>query len=362
MGKGLKPMKQTLIVGLSLCLLAGCLAGCAAKPSGLSDAQYCSEFGSQYFGSMEELYTGLRDMTDSAVNFIRRREDLYMEDTAAKTRVTEAERKNGIFGNMRETLLTENTLLIPYYKGEVMPLDGGEGRYGIEVVESRACRKPWIIHVGWIDDHLTGLRTMYYDPALVEEANEKGASWLMREINPEGTNVHTYKKISKELDYPMEVYEQEYTLGDRKVTAMVIDSRRNDGQAITVYFVYDDVLVCAFGRPEYLDKILPDITFREMEFSTNKPLHDRPGRADSQWSAWGDQVEYVDTVDSLKDDGKDDLKDDDALKDDLDDGTNDLDDTQTPAQDDRKDGATDDNSPDNGKEDLTDGDGQTKSE
>jgi len=161
-----------------------------------------------------------------------------------------------------------------------------------------SCRKPWILYNGKIGDELIFFNPMYYDRSLVEEANEKGASWLMFQINPEGTNVHNYEKRQGANVYNIEkgqmegmtltVYEKLIRLGDRDVLAMVFDRVFNSGAPVpevTLYFVYDDILVCASRTtPEFMETTLPDITFREVTFSTNTPLREAPGRAGTQFS------------------------------------------------------------------------------
>ena len=130
-----------------------------------------------------------------------------------------------------------------------------------------------------IGDVYISFNTMYYERALQDEANEKGASWLIAQINPEGINVYNYKT---HLSNDKTVYEKELKMGDRDVLAMVIDS--SDESEMGMYFVYDDILSSVWGSSEFLDDILADITFREVSLRTNKPLRDKPGRKGTKFS------------------------------------------------------------------------------
>ena len=172
--------------------------------------------------------------------------------------------------------------MIPYYKGSPLILLDTKGDSGIILDETGACRKPWIVYRSQIS---LFLNTMYYDRTLVDEANKKGAAWLLSQINPDGTNVYNYE--SHQVDgITTIVYEQELQLGDRDVLAMILDNVFDDGErAISVYFVYDDILVCAWrAKPEFMTEALKDITFAEVSLPTSKPLTDKPGRRDTRFS------------------------------------------------------------------------------
>ena len=201
--------------------------------------------------------------------------------------------ENGILGNMIKNLLESKTILIPYYKGEAVPLDPQKyHNLNIGLVESDACRKPWISYGGMIDGTIhVGIHMMFYDPLLKEEANKKGASWLMSEIYPDGINVYNYEEYDRAFEKKLlergivekintTVYEEEYSLGDRDVLALVIDSSKREKEypVLEVFFVYDDILVKLSGRPEAVENILPDITFYEINMQTGEQLRDKPGR------------------------------------------------------------------------------------
>ena len=163
----------------------------------ISDTEYANMFQSRYYKSIEELYQELRDIPEEELEYIKNKEDHYIEDTRSKTLITEDELKNGIFGNLRETILSDDIIMIPYYQDSAVPLNE-KSEYCIELVETRACRKPWIAYIG--DGETTGVSVhmMYYDPTLVNDANKKGASWLKSVIDPDGLNVYNYETVKKE--------------------------------------------------------------------------------------------------------------------------------------------------------------------
>jgi len=137
-----------------------------------------------------------------------------------------------------------------------------------------------------IGDSYIAFDTMYYDRTLLNEANEKGASWLIAQINPEGVNVHNYERYITD-DISFAVYEKEVQLGDRSVLGMIIDI---GNESIGIYFVYDDILIVVWGNAEFLEAVLPDITFQEVSLPTNRPLRRRPGREGTRFSTRDVQI------------------------------------------------------------------------
>lgn len=291
-------MKITIRHSMPLVAIVICLtmAACSHYPEqdavlaaqnekAISDTQYGNLFLNPRYDSVEDLYRGLRDFDSSELQYIRSMENQHLEDTKRRTQVTEAELRDGIFGNLRNQLLREETLLVPYYQNREIPYLNKEGASNITLFESQACRKPWILFRSKIGDEHIFLQTMYYDRNLLEAANEKGASWLLSQLKPEGTNVYNYEER-----YPPEsnvtVYEKELQLGDRDVLAMIIDNSLDEEYpGLSIYFVYDDILVGAWrGTPEFMLDALKDITFREVSLPDNMPLRGTPGREGTRFS------------------------------------------------------------------------------
>ena len=253
----------------------------------ISDADYAPYLSTYSFNTIEELYQGLRDFNSDELQDIRRLESYRMEDTQRRTHVTDDELENGIFGDLLIKLLKEGTVMVPYYQGREIPCDEREGITSIMLSESGDCWKPWIGYFGKIGDDNTRINTMYYDRTLLDEANEKGASWLLNQIDPTVVNIHNYEKYNSDSVF-INVYEKVIRLSDRDVKAMVIeyintaDVYTND--EITIYFVYDDILVCALGYTKFMETILPDITFQEVSLVDNKPIREEPGREGTKYS------------------------------------------------------------------------------
>ena len=63
------------------------------------------------------------------------------------------------------------------------------------------------------------------------------------------------------------VYEKEYTVEDRSVKAMVVDnSQREYGMPLlSVYIVYDSILVRVEGEPDVVESLLPKLSFKEID-------------------------------------------------------------------------------------------------
>jgi hypothetical protein len=165
---------------------------------------------------------------------------------------------------MKNTLLIEKTMMVPYYRGEEINYRNREGFANITIYAADTFRKPCIIYGGLFDSGDVAFTLTYFDRNLVDEANEKGASWLISQLRPAMINLDNYEEIIMEHGYNMSVYEKEYQLGDRDVLAMVIDHILDDGRSLGMYFVYDDIIVCVNGYMEAVETILPDITFREV--------------------------------------------------------------------------------------------------
>jgi hypothetical protein len=239
-------------------------------------------FKYHYYASIEDLYQGLLDFPESDLEYIRYQEILRMDYTRDKTRVTENEEKSGIFGSFRDRLLTEKTILLPFYRDEELPLPSVNPQ--VTLAESEVFMKPAIGYGVEIGDAYVSFRIRFFDEALIDEANEKGASWLMSQMEPDGINVYNYEDYIR-MDMSegitatqhMTVYEKEYMLADRSVQALVIDSsKQEEYPKLCIYFVYDDVLIDVTGKPEDAERVIRDITFRKVYLPTNTPLHDEP--------------------------------------------------------------------------------------
>ena len=287
-------MKKAIYLCMATMVLAGCFVACSSgsidnpQQNGISDGAYAADFPYSTFRykSNEEFYQGFRDFDIDVLHEIKEIENKHMGDTSAITRITEDERSNGIFGSMRNKLLKEETAMIPYYMDKEIPYRNMEGFSNITLFVTEAFRKPCIWYHGVFSRSNIRFVVMYYDRDLLDEANEKGASWLIAQISYSGLNIDNYEQYNEESKIKdRTVYQKEIQLGDRVVISMVIDNSSNEPDLDSgVYFVYDDILVSLWGQLEALESILPDITFCEVSLPTNEPLRKEPGREGTKYS------------------------------------------------------------------------------
>jgi len=281
----MKKTTRTVCILLMGAIFLTCLASCFGPK--IPKYNYSAQgFGSLRSTSVEEFYMGLENFPAEKLEKIREWERDNMSTLRQETHVSEDEEREGIFDYVRNKLLEEKTLIMPFYRGEQAPLYIYEsiGSTAIYLDPSALSRKPEITYGVNIEGlHLT-IKTCFYDKSLVKEANEKGASWLKSQLQSDGLNVYNYERFVKEdkettlpeYRYDWTVYEKEYRLGDRDVKAMVVDDslRKGAPPLITIYFVYDDMLINVRCNPETVDieKILTEITFRKVYLPTNTPV------------------------------------------------------------------------------------------
>ena len=235
----------------------------------LEGAPYPDPLGLTAFSNVKELYEYLKNMPEKELNKILSMEQWYLWDTVQTIHVSKAELQHGIFGYFRNSILSSGAVVVPHFFGSPLELSKGKS---ISLEVDQSFRKTWIeFPIGdkaWID-------IMKYDPELVSDAIEKGASWLIYQLNSEQTNLHNYEQFIDNMVSQgimsvkdMTVYEKEYILGDRTVKALVYDNSKAElgaGRCVEIYFVYDDLLVHTLGQPEDIGDIFPGLTFEEVK-------------------------------------------------------------------------------------------------
>lgn len=231
----------------------------------INDSQYAPLFSSYYYDSFEVMYSGLVELSDEEVNGIKSIERGYFLDTDRKTYVTDAEYKNGIFGNMLNTVREEQGVLYPHINGEPVSLNE-QAEYSITVSPTGAFRKPWI---SYFTDEGYSVEIMRYDASLADGAEKNGAAWLMKTLGSDELNVDNWQAKKEaavaagnaDAQY-MEVYEKEYTVSGAKVKTLVIDYTANpESPTLTVYLVDGDALVRVFGRPDTVEQAVTHLSF-----------------------------------------------------------------------------------------------------
>ena len=235
----------------------------------LGNTSYDDPFNMTAFSSVAELYEYLKNMPDNEFKKILSQEQYYLWDTVQTIHVSKDELQHGIFGYFRNSILTSGAVIVPHFNG--LPMELGEGR-SIELETADSYRKTRIVYP--TEQKIT-FHIMKYDPELVPEAIEKGASWLIYQLNSEQTNLHNYEQFIDNMVSQgimsvkdMTVYVKEYILGDRTVKALVYDNSKaklGAGRCIEIYFVYDDLLVHTLGQPEDIGDIFTGLTFEEVK-------------------------------------------------------------------------------------------------
>lgn len=240
----------------------------------LEGAPYPDPLGLTAFSNVKELYEYLKNMTDETLNKILSLEQWYLWDTVQTIHVSKDELQHGIFGYFRNSILSSGAVVVPHLNGSPMGL--GEGG-SIELETADSYRKTRIVYP--TEPKIT-FYIMKYDTELVAEATEKGAAWLIKELNPEQKNLHNYEKMNAEniangiMGVKNQlVYEKEYVLADRTVKALVYDNSNLSEEALSsgakpslqIFFAYDDMLIKALGQPDDILNVLPGLTFEEVK-------------------------------------------------------------------------------------------------
>jgi hypothetical protein len=271
-------MKKSFISLLAIMIIAFCITACTdtktppkEEPSEVPDSSHPSIPHSHphstrhRFYSVEELYSFLHEPLWEIPSF-------------------EA---------LRKKLLTEKTFLVPFYRDEeelflehiVFTEEGADGLPQFEYSAAFGFKDGY--NAGCEIGHspiTLSFHITFFDEALIDEANEKGASWLKTQLNPTAWNLDNYENRNAKENRNVLVYEKFLQLGDREVSAVFIDFSLENRTDFTVLFVYDDIFVQMFVTPRILDRILPHITFYEVHLPTNTPTSDKPGRPWSKWS------------------------------------------------------------------------------
>ena len=202
-------------------------------------------YGAFDYESVEELIKGISSGSDGILEEYFIKEGL-MRKEYIKSSVIEVKKDRPLFWEITDSFLTsrvtQNSIYVPFINGEIY--DCTIAKNDIVFFPTEAYNRSWIWYKFGENNDII-LSVMYLDTVLnstdIKTANEKGASWLMNKINPNGEN--------SEKQYPAfdESYVKEICLADRNVEAVIGIKKtewRND--IYTAYytcFVYDDVLI-----------------------------------------------------------------------------------------------------------------------
>ncbi|MBR6807463.1 MAG: hypothetical protein IKM46_03680 [Clostridia bacterium] len=209
-------------------------------------------------------------------------EKKYLYDTSKKTFVSDDEIVNGIFGNFRNNILDSSRYMIPFINGKSVC-----GEYinytRMNLYSSyESSRKPCILFMtSDSNQSIISIYTTYMDQSIAKEAAVKGGPWATSVMFPGLATTDNYKQYypKDELEYTT-VYEKEYTVGDRKVLALVTEIALDSDPTLMIYFTYDDVFVSIRLNESIAEEILAGFELYECDLTTGQPLRDTPGRSE----------------------------------------------------------------------------------
>ncbi len=218
------------------------------------------------FRSLDYVLYNLKSMDQGTLDFIASFEDR----TDTKYYRSENEKKNGVFNEFRNRILTEEKIIIPLIDGKELPF--GENRNdNVAIHIFDVCARPWIS----FSNDLVEIRLTYLDDGIAEEANAKGCSWLKEKLEPGSCNTYNYMEYREK--YAAEgigqlatitVTEETVTF-DGKETKALVSSYLNgtgDKELVTVWVVSGNTLAAVGGFPEDVWDVIERMTVGRHEF------------------------------------------------------------------------------------------------
>ena len=203
---------------------------------------------------------------DTIEKFLNSIETNFSGEKLAEIEQEEADGLKGTFRNFIEEIKKEG-LYVPYYQGKEIQIEDKEGFNNISLFPAGSYSQPCVWYYPKTDlssegiPLISGISIMYLDNLLnskeITEANEKGAFWLMKRINPngQGENVKPYPPFD-------EISEKEIVLKDRTVKAQICLS--NNTPRINVFFVYEEILITVTIMPEISYDWFKELSFVKM--------------------------------------------------------------------------------------------------
>ena len=240
-------MKRTMaLLLLALLSLSLLLSGCTEQEpaldpeTGHGDAPFMNSF---YYDTVEELCEGLTSYFTG--NVLQEYEDYYGAE------------RGGVFRSFITNLQNGSVpLYVPCYQDEEVDFPNEDTRNNISLFPSDLYSKPWI----WFSSNDYGVNCiyiMYLDEQIKEAANEKGATWLLREINPNGNE----QDAKPYMNYD-EMLEVNIVLQDRIVQGL--SCSYDEDTRIFTYIVYDDILVLFNTSGQPSNAWLKDFSFEKI--------------------------------------------------------------------------------------------------
>jgi len=236
-------MKRTmaflLLALLSLSLL---LSGCTeqeptpAPETEHGDAPFMNDFR---YETVEELSSSIQ--LDFTEDVLQEYEDHYGAE------------RGGVFRSFITNLQNGSVpLYVPCYQDEEVDFPNEEGMLNIVLDPCDLFHKPMIYYMG-----TPSAAILYLDDNIKAQAAEKGAMWVVDQINRDGTGPD-----AKQIWPFKEISERTIVLQDRTVKAA--DCLLINGKVTHTFFVYDDVLVRVVPQPDLPSDWMKDLSFEKL--------------------------------------------------------------------------------------------------
>ena len=236
-------MKRTmaflLLALLSLSLL---LSGCTeqeptpAPETEHGDAPFMNDFR---YETVEELSSSIQ--LDFTEDVLQEYEDHYGAE------------RGGVFRSFITNLQNGSVpLYVPCYQDEEVEFPNEEGMLNIVLDPCDLFHKPMIYYMG-----TPSAAILYLDDNIKAQAAEKGAMWVVDQINRDGTGPD-----AKQIWPFKEISERTIVLQDRTVKAA--DCLLINGKVTHTFFVYDDVLVRVVPQPDLPSDWMKDLSFEKL--------------------------------------------------------------------------------------------------
>ena len=236
-------MKRTMaLLLLALLSLSLLLSGCTeqeptpAPETEHGDAPFMNDFR---YETVEELSSSIQ--LDFTEDVLQEYEDHYGAE------------RGGVFRSFITNLQNGSVpLYVPCYQDEEIDFPNEEGMLNIVLDPCDLFHKPTIYYMG-----TPGADIMYLDNDIKAQAAEKGAMWVVDQINRDGTGPD-----AKQIWPFKEISERTIVLQDRTVKAA--DCLLINGKVTHTFFVYDDVLVRVVPQPDLPSDWMKDLSFEKL--------------------------------------------------------------------------------------------------
>jgi len=171
--------------------------------------------------------------------------------------------KGDILKGFIENLKNGSTpLYIPYYQGKEIEFRNKEGFSNIAVFPSELYGQPWIwFFPEYEKTDIFSIAIMYLDDDIKAIANEKGAPWLMEQMNPNG-------KGDNIKPYPLYDDISTREIAVKGKTSQVLIGQYKDDTRINIWIVCDDVLARIIANPEVAYDWVKELSFEKVSLKS----------------------------------------------------------------------------------------------